>query len=312
MDDSYLNYSLDALKFLNSFYEKHHDKKGLEVFSVYTPVEDKEIPDAEILEVRNLIASNKIQFPVLVDEGFKTFRNYGIIALPSIIMVGKTGKIEFIYPSFPMSAQEVVSKQAKALIGLAPAEQKEAQVKKKEGEDSQARRLYRYSLQMYKKGLSEQALSALNKSLSLDPDYSWARNLKGIILFKRGNSQDSMEEFKRAIALDNNIAAHINLAIMLSEQDQYKESEGIIKSASYDRIDFKVRAHYLLGLSYRNMNKHDLAIRELELAENLFDVWASENEDSHFYTYSYRIPILRDLSELYSKEQWKGFRKQSI
>jgi tetratricopeptide (TPR) repeat protein len=144
-------------------------------------------------------------------------------------------------------------------------------------------------------------LQDVNKSLSLDPDYSWARNLKGIILFKRGNSQDSMEEFKRAIALDNNIAAHINLAIMLSEQDQYKESEGIIKSASYDRIDFKVRAHYLLGLSYRNMNKHDLAIRELELAENLFDVWASENEDSHFYTYSYRIPILRDLSELYSR-----------
>ena len=300
LSDSFLDYSLDELRFLNEVYGKYHKKAGLEIFAIYTPEEDKDVPDSEISKVRDIIKSNKISFPVLIDKGLKVFREYGVIALPSTIMVNKKGTIESIYPSFPMSARQVVSGQIKALIGLPSAAEIKPQALEEPGIDSESHRLYRYSLQMYKSGLHEQAFSALNKSLASDEKHSWAYNLKGAILWKRGNSAAAAEEFQHAIERGNNIAAHINYAILLSEQGQYEETEKIIKSASYNRVDFKVRAHYLLGLAYKNMDKDDLAIRELELAESLFDVWASEKEDSHFYNFSYRIPILRDLSELYS------------
>ncbi len=311
LDDAFLNYSLDELQFLNTIYSKYHDRNGLEIFGIYTPEEDREVSDTEMTKVRDLIVSNKIQFPVLIDKGLTQFREYGVIALPSTIMVGRTGKIEFIYPSFPLAARPVMSDQIKNLLGLDGAKQKQshAELKKK---DSQSNRHYQYSLQMYKSGLREQALSALNKSLASDGDYSWAHNLKGIILWQQGNSAGAAEEFRRAIELDNSIAAHINYAILLSEQERYTEAEKALKSASYTRIDYKVRAHYLLGLAYENLDKIDLAIKELELAESLFDVWASEYEDSHFYTYSYHIPILRDLSELYSRSGYEKKAKERL
>jgi peroxiredoxin len=300
ISDSFLDYSLDELRFLNEVYSKFHNTEGLEIFAIYTPVEDDDIPDSEISKVREIIQSNKIAFPVLIDKGLKIFREYGVIALPSTIMVNKSGIIESIYPSFPMGARQVVSDQIKALLGLSSTAEKKPQSVEESTIDSEAHRLYQYSLQMYKSGLHEQAFSALNKSLASDKKHSWAYNLKGVILWKRGNSAAAAVEFQHAIERGNNIAAHINFAILLSEQGQHEKTEKIIKSASYNRVDYQVRAHYLLGLSYKNMNKIDLAIRELELAENLFDVWADEKEDSHFYNFSYRIPILRDLSELYS------------
>ncbi|RJQ43557.1 MAG: hypothetical protein C4538_11855 [Nitrospiraceae bacterium] len=300
LSDSFLNYSLDELKFLNEFYMKHHEKDGLEIFAVYTPVEDKAIPDAEIREVRSLISTNRINIPVLIDEGFKAFKDYGVIALPTAILVAKKGTIEHIHPSFPQSARDAVANHIKMLVGAPVAEQKDKSAQQKEA-DSQMQISYRYALQMYKKGLLEQAFSALNKSMTSGNNYSWAHNLKGIILWKQGNATAAAEAFKHAMALDNNIAARINYAILLSEDGQYKESEDLVKAASYTRVDLKIRAHYILGLAYKHMKRTDLAIRELEIAESLFDVWTFESEDSHFYTFYYHIPLLRDLSILYSE-----------
>jgi tetratricopeptide (TPR) repeat protein len=289
-------------------YSRYHTMSGLEIFGIYTPEEEKEVPDPEMTKVRDLIVSNKIQFPVLIDKGLTYFREYGVIALPSTIMVGRTGKIESIYPSFPLSARPLISGQIKKLLGIDGPKQKERHVEQKKN-GSQSNRHYQYSLQMYKSGLREQALSALNKSIASDGNYSWAHNLKGIILWQQGNATGAIDEFRRALEVDNNIAAHINYAILLSEQQQYTEVEKVIKSASYPRIDFKIRAHYLLGLAYEHFDKIDQAIGELELAESLFDVWATENEDSLFYTFTYRIPILRDLSEMYSR---RGHEKKAM
>jgi tetratricopeptide (TPR) repeat protein len=308
LDESFLNYSLDELRFLNEMYSRYHAKSGLEIFGIYTPEDEKGVPEAEMTKVRDLIVSNKIQFPVLIDTGLAYFREYGIIALPSTVMVNRAGKIESIYPSFPLAARPLISDQIKKIVGLDKPEQKKGRGElKKKG--SPSNRHYQYSLQMFKSGLREQALSALNKSIASDKNFSWAYNLKGIILWQQGNATGATEEFRRALEVDNNIAAHINFAILLSEQKRYTEAEKVIKSAAYTRIDYKIRAHYLLGLAYEHMDKIDLAIRELELAESLFDVWASENEDSMFYTFSYRIPILRDLSEMYSR---RGHGKKAM
>lgn len=298
----FLDYSLDVLLFLKDFYEKYHDKPGMEIFAVYTPENDKEIPESEISAVQNLVITNKIKFPVLIDKGFKFFKEFGIIALPSTIMVNKAGKIQFIYPSFSISARPVISKQIRNLIGIDTAVQKK-ESKEEKKPDARSDMFYNYALNMYKKGLLEQALSPLEKSLKLNPDYSWSHNLIGIILWKKGNFDRSMEEFRKAITLDkNNIAAHLNYAALLFEQGKLDEAEKILLSSTSKQAKFKVRAHYLLGLVYKNTNRIDQAVGELELANSILEVWAYEKEDFHFFTFSFRIPMLRALSELYSSK----------
>jgi tetratricopeptide (TPR) repeat protein len=273
------------------------------VFGIYTPEEDGNIPDDEITKVRNLIKTNKIKFPILIDKGFKFFQEYGVIALPTTVMVNKTGRIQFIYPSFPQAAHSLMAEQVKILMGMAvPA--KEEEVLK--GPDSKSGRLYRYALQMYKKGLAEQALSPLKKSLELDPDLSMAHNLLGVSLWQSGKSDEAREELVKAIELDNdNMAAHLNYSVLLFEQEQYDDVEKNLKALSVAEAPFKVRLHYMLGLIYRNTNRIDEAIKDLEEANSIIDKVESEERESVSFSDSYRVFLLRDLSALYIKKNNK-------
>ncbi len=303
LSKAFLDYSMDELHFLSDYYDKYHDKTGLEVFGIYTPEEDGKIPDDEITKVRNLIKANKIKFPILIDQGFKFFQEYGVIALPTTVMVNKTGKIQFIYPSFPQAAHPIIAEQVKILMGMAVPAKKEEVIK---GPDSKSSRLYRYALHVYKKGLAEQALSPLKKSLELDPDLAMSHNLMGIVLWERGKSDEAREAFTKAIELDNdNMAAHLNYSVLLFEQEQYDDVEKNLKSLSVVEAPFKVRLHYILGLIYRNTNRIDEAIQELEEANSIIDKVESDERESVSFSDSYRVFLLRDLSALYIKKNNK-------
>ncbi len=303
LSKAFLDYSMDALHFLNDYYEKYHEKTGLEVFGIYTPEEDGKIPGDEITRVSNLIKANKIKFSILIDKGFKFFQEYGVIALPTTVMVNKTGKIQFVYPSFPQASHPLIAEQVKILLGMAVPAKKEEVIK---GPDSKSDRLYRYALQIYKKGMAEQALSPLKKSLELDPDVSMSHNLMGVSLWKSGKSGAAREELAKAIELDNgNTAAHLNHSVLLFEQEQYDDVEKNLKSLSSTEAPFKVRIHYMLGLVYRNTDRIDLAIKELEEAINIIDKIESEEMESVSFSDSYRVFLLRDLSALYNEKNNK-------
>lgn len=143
-DKSFLNYSLDEIRFMNEFYEKYHTERDLEIISIYTPEEENSLPEEEKAALKDLIRLNKIKFPVLLDRGFETFRDYGVIALPSTIMVNKAGKINYIYPSFPLAAQPLLARKIDELVGIVTVEKEKEEVKT--GEDSRSARLYRYAL----------------------------------------------------------------------------------------------------------------------------------------------------------------------
>lgn len=125
----------------------------------------------------------------------------------------------------------------------------------------------------------------------------------GIILWKKGVSDRSMEKFRDAITLDKkNIAVSLNYAVLLIEQENYKEAESILKNLPTAEKDLKIRAHYLLGLVYKSTNRYDKAIREIELANSLSKEEAPVIDESATPSYSIRVSILHELSELYDKE----------
>ena len=300
-DKSFLNYSLDELRFLNEFYEKYHTEKGLEIVGIFTPEEENDMTESEENALESLIKTNGIKFPVLIDRGFESFREYGVIALPSTIMVNKAGKIMFIYPSFPLAAHPLFSKKIEELVGIAREEpEKEEQVVI--GPDSKSKRLYRYSLQMYKRGLVEQALSPLKKSMEMDSEFSWSHNLMGIILWKRGLFVEAVKEFNHALELDNNnVAARLNLTILMIEKGNYKEAEKMLISSPRNK-DLVLRAHHLLGLVYKKTKRNDLAIREYEKAYKIIAAQSSSGEETVSLPLSLKISILHDLSQLYAEQ----------
>ncbi len=297
LSNAFLNYSLDVMLFLNDNYEKYHESKGLEVFGVYTPVEEDAIPDSEFAAVRNLIKINKIKFPVLMDRGFEAFSEYGVVALPSTIMVNKKGKVEFIYPSFPLVASKLFTENIEELVGIARPVIETA--KEEKGADTKARRLYRYALQMYKKGLLEQALSPLEKSMALEPGVVWSHNLMGIILWKSGNFDGAVNEFKEAIRIDRrNAQAHFNYGLLLFEGGKMNEAEKQLDiSLAID--DTVSETHYVLGLLYKKGERYDEAVKKLRRAILIYE---EEIMDTMVYAPAsfHRISAYYILSELYA------------
>ncbi len=295
----YLDYSLDELIFLRDFHEQYHEKTGLKIFGIYTPEEDKDIPGFEINAVQNLIKINRITFPILIDRGFKMYKEYGVIALPSTIMIDKTGKVKFIYPGFPISAQSIFAEQIMDLIGLSKIAREDKGIKTKRL-DTGSNRLYQYALQMYKRGLLEQAISPLKKSMDVEPDYTWSHNLMGIILSKRGSFEGSAEKFKYAMKLDkDNVAAYFNYGLLLFENEKYDDAEQYLKT-SITLNNALAETHYVLGLLYKKTNRRGEALNELKTALMLFEKKKAPPiyETPTFY----RISILYALSDLYTRQ----------
>ena len=301
-NNAFLDYSLDELQLLRNLYEKLHNETGLEIFAIYIPLEFKDVSNDEILSVRKLIDVHEIKFPVLIDRGFKFFREYGVIALPSTIMIAKTGKIQFIYSSFPMSAHSVISGKIEELVGIAKDTQEEEVVKKKIA-DTRANRLYNYALQMSRRGLQEQAISALRKSMDLNPEDTWSHNLMGIILWEKKMYNQATEEFQRAIEIDReNITALMNYSVLLIESKDYKEAERILTGLSPAELRLKIRIHHQLGILYKHTGKIDKAIKELETAYSFFEDELDKPRVSSPSYYSIEVSVLHSLSVLYSEK----------
>lgn len=300
--DAYLDYSQDQLRFLNRHYKKFRDDKGLEIFGIYTPQEFTEVSEEELNTVRSLVDANGIEFPVLVDKGFRMFREYGVVALPSTVMVAQSGKVHFVYPSFPLSARSMISDRISDLVGVTTGTADRGTGKAK-APATRAGRLYNYALQMYKKGLIEQSRSALKKAIDLNPEDPWPHNLSGIILWEKKLYVQAGDSFKKALALDSdNHAARMNYAVILIEQKNYSEAEKTLGQTLSDGADVQARAHHLRGIVYSSTGRLEEANTEFKTALDKISEGSGEPGEQTPEYYSLEVSLLHGLSVLSSKK----------
>jgi adenylate cyclase len=90
------------------------------------------------------------------------------------------------------------------------------------------------------KGDLERADELESKALALDPDYAWARDLKGDILRLQGRPEEAVAEHERALALDpSNVDAAANLGFDYVDLGQFDKSveyfDKALLASPYDR-----------------------------------------------------------------------------
>jgi tetratricopeptide (TPR) repeat protein len=147
---------------------------------------------------------------------------------------------------------------------------------------------------MYKRGLYDQAISPLGKSIELSPDYIWSRNLRGIILAKRGDFDSAEAAFEKAINVDpDNVMPYFNYGVLLYENGRYRDAEKQFNTSLAMNSNLAV-AHYFLGLVFQRTNKPDKAMEAFEKALGIVR--------THESAQSQQALILYSLSELYEKK----------
>ena len=82
--------TLPSLKRLDETYRE----RGLTIIGVHSPEFDRE---KKIENVRREVASLEINYPVVTDNDYETWRAFGIEAWPTVVILDKQGRIRFVH-----------------------------------------------------------------------------------------------------------------------------------------------------------------------------------------------------------------------
>jgi Ca-activated chloride channel homolog len=98
---------------------------------------------------------------------------------------------------------------------------------------AKAQREYAKGYQLLMKKDSQGAILHLTKSIDIYPDFVAAHNALGTAYLNRGDAQQALEQFNRAIALDDHLPnSYLNLGCAQLSVQKYADAEGSLKKAA--------------------------------------------------------------------------------
>ena len=161
------DHSAAVLERLERLYRKHGEEK-LGVLAVN--VEKQILTSSDLAEIKKIVNRLGITFPVLIDEGLRVFHDYGVVAVPSTVVVDREGVIRGEMAAFPLAGREEFFDLIEAM-----AEKREI-VKRKEAVGDQpvakAVRYYNLARAMGGRGMMDAMEEELKKSIDSDPNFA--------------------------------------------------------------------------------------------------------------------------------------------
>jgi Ca-activated chloride channel family protein len=98
---------------------------------------------------------------------------------------------------------------------------------------AKAQHEYAKGYQLLMKKDSQGAIAHLTKSLEIYPSFVAAHNALGTAYLNQGNTQDAVEQFNRAIALDDHLPnSYLNLGCAQLAMQKFGDAEGSLKKAA--------------------------------------------------------------------------------
>ncbi len=119
------------------------------------------------------------------------------------------------------------------------------------------------------KGLIEEAIDEYQKALKINPDYGPAHTNLGNIYGRTGRSDEALAEFQKAIDCNpDNAEAHYNLGIIYRSKGMFSEAIDEFKKALGVNPTI-AEAHYNLGVAYMRTGRLDEAISAYRKASEI-------------------------------------------
>jgi tetratricopeptide (TPR) repeat protein len=217
--------------------------KGLKAVAVN--VEHEHATDDDLRTIREKAASLNLTYPVLLDKGLETYRNYGVVAVPSTGVLGAGHVLRYDFNGYPSSAFLDMKSQVEELLGMKP---KETAVAAKADTSHKPTRtaLLNYNLgrRLYAFGMPDKAEPKLKSAAAADPKWAAPNVLLGEVLLSRsrkdpGKVAEARKAFEAAVAAEEgNVVARTGLARVywLSGQaaDAEREADAALKgNATY-------------------------------------------------------------------------------
>jgi tetratricopeptide (TPR) repeat protein len=111
---------------------------------------------------------------------------------------------------------------------------------------------------LVRQGLLDKALELLNPLSSTDPEPKGAEYLRGLILYEKGNLQDAITAFAKAVAQDSGDLEAMKMeGASLFRLGRPAEAIPLLEKAQGSTQQMNVDPQYVLGLCYLDTNRDD-------------------------------------------------------
>ncbi len=269
-----------ALARMETLYEKYKDK-GVNVLAI--DVDGQTISDQTQSDIRGHVKKLGLTYPVAIDHGLVTFHDYGVIAVPSTVVLDPDRMIKYELSGFPLlGSEDLISYISNAAGGRKEA----AQAAQKTGyqPDHLAVRYFNMGRKMLKsRRMSDTAELWFKKAIEKDPEFIQPHISLGKFYLARGNVPAAKEQFQTALSKEPaNVAAMCELGMILYGEGKAAEGKDLMQKAIKIEEAYTPCYYYLGYVSGKEGNQ--------ALASKMFDSAAKLNPmDPQIYIYKGKL-----------------------
>ncbi len=256
--------SIKALRALEEL-KPFLEKKNVRLLSV----DIQEDPENVIQEVKTGAGSS---VPVYLDSNKEAYKALGIFVMPSVLVVDKKGIVAagmgYSHDLIPRLKGEI-----EILLGEKTREQVEEELHpktiKKSEEETAALRHFNMGLVMARRGMMDSAIDEIKKAIELDHDMAEAYIELGCLYVDSGKIEEGEKELEKGLDLaPNSVKGQICMAKVKAQTGNIDEGISDIMGLMF-RNAGNPEIHYVLGCLYAQKGDDAKAAREFKKAYEL-------------------------------------------
>ena len=224
--------SISALKEVQKIAEEYGEK-GLNVLTVNVNSPKMKYQDTQ--DVTKMKDDLKLSLKVAVDDGYRAYNTFGVVATPSFAVLDSNGTIVHEAASFRKATADELRAEVEVLLGLRERVEEDAVVETAYKPERKSLLYYNLSRNLLSQGNREKAIRKLEDSVEADPKFPAPRVLLGHLLLNE-RTEDNLAKaeklFREAIAADpENVSALSGLGEVLLEKDSVDEASEVLEKA---------------------------------------------------------------------------------
>jgi peroxiredoxin/predicted negative regulator of RcsB-dependent stress response len=261
-------WSSKSEKVLKRMQQLHEKYKGQGVSIIGVNVDEQKISNSMLAEIQALSERLKISFPMLVDHGLVAFHDYGVIALPTTVIMDKERVIVHELSGYPL-----VGSEAMVDFIISTIEGKKATVveaKTRYQPNKNALRFYNMGkTTLRSKRMAETAEMWFKKAIEADATFVLPHLSLGKMYLQRGDAALAQAEYKEALAREpGHPIALCELGLILVNEGKVGEGAALFEAAKKVEESY-APCYYYAGYAYGKEGKLEDALKMFDEAEKI-------------------------------------------
>jgi peroxiredoxin len=200
---------------------RQYGDKGLSIIGINA--DGQSINGNTIEAIKEMTGTLKITFPILMDRGLIVFRDIGVIALPTTVILDRDRIIRYELSGYPLvGAEEMADFVTAAMDGKKPVV---LAGKKGYQPDKNALHLYNMGRNTLKtRRMAEMAEGWFKKAIAADPRFVQPRLSLGKLYLQRGDIPAAKAQFEQSLAKEpDNVIALCEMGMIIAGEGKIEQ-----------------------------------------------------------------------------------------